>query len=135
MPTITPATAISPLENIFNSFNTLLNTLSTTVNADTGWDPIPAAAGFTSAAEARVKAGVLYLRGQFTKNSGNIATSDVLGNLGNGYRPGAIAGYNMVGSTDSYFKVVIFNGVISISGVGGSASNYVRLDGIAVAQG
>jgi hypothetical protein len=48
---------------------------------DTGWVALPPASGFSGGSPAlqyRVLNGVVYLRGQLTKSSGNIAQGDVL---------------------------------------------------------
>lgn len=111
--------------------NTEQDTRLTTLEADAGWLNIPAATGFTSAANYRKIKNIVYLKGQINKNTGNIAASDAPFTLPVNYRPLDLYNALVAGNTNFYAKLQInTNGTTVIATPGGTASTYIRLDNL-----
>lgn len=108
---------------------------STWVIEDTGWQSLPGQSGnytFDNNAAYRRIGKVVYLRGQVTKKSGNMAAGDSYFTMGAGLRPANYFYALQSGVSGAFYRIRIApGGLVDNGGVGGTSGNYVMLDNIA----
>lgn len=100
-----------------------------------GWTNLTAASGFTTGTptpQYTIRNGVVYLRGQITKNSGNVADGDILCNVPAAARPPESVTRPVSGGSgaSSMRGFVATGGDLSVHAPKSGSSTYVTIDGL-----
>lgn len=108
---------------------------TTWVVDDTGWLALPSQSGnftFDNNAAYRRMGKVVYLRGQISKKTGNIANGDAFFTMPAGLRPANYFYTLQSGVAGAFYRFRLApTGLADINGLGGSSGGYVMLDNIA----
>jgi hypothetical protein len=102
---------------------------------DSGWLVLPYSANYNASSDVQYRKinGIVYMRGQFNRNSSNVAVADVLGILPIGYRPtlslGTYITLAATGAATAFTKVSISkDGTIDVGYAPSSNTTYLRVE-------